>query len=43
MEIVSRYADRVLAFYNGRIIADGDPHNVLRDPDVRRYVTGRAR
>ena len=43
MEIVSRYADRVLAFYNGRIIADGEPHNVLRDPDVRRHVTGRAR
>jgi branched-chain amino acid transport system ATP-binding protein len=43
MEIVNRYADRVVAFYNGRILADGDPHDVLRDPDVRRYVTGRAR
>ncbi len=43
MEIVSRYANRVLAFYNGRIIADGEPHHVLADPDVRRYVTGGVR
>jgi branched-chain amino acid transport system ATP-binding protein len=43
MEIVSRYADRVVAFYQGRILADGDPHDVLRDPEVRRYVTGGAR
>jgi branched-chain amino acid transport system ATP-binding protein len=42
MEIVSRYADRVVAFYQGRILADGDPHNVLKDPEVRRYVTGGA-
>ena len=25
MDIVERYADRVLAFYGGRIIADGAP------------------
>ena len=43
MEIVGRYADRVLAFYNGRIIADGEPTNVLKDPEVRRYVTGGSR
>jgi branched-chain amino acid transport system ATP-binding protein len=43
MEIVGRYADRVLAFYQGRILADGDPHEVLKDQDVRRYVTGSAR
>jgi branched-chain amino acid transport system ATP-binding protein len=43
MEIVSRYADRVVAFYSGRIIADGAPGYVLRDPDVRRYVTGGLR
>src|SRR4029077_7205083 len=40
MEIVSRYADRVVAFYQGRILADGGPHNVLKDAEVRRYVTG---
>jgi branched-chain amino acid transport system ATP-binding protein len=43
MDIVSRYADRVVAFYSGRIIADGNPHHVLRDAEVRRYVTGGAR
>ena len=40
MEIVERYAARVLAFYDGRIIADGVPHTVLADRDVRRYVVG---
>jgi branched-chain amino acid transport system ATP-binding protein len=43
MEIVSRYADRVVAFYQGRILADGEPGEVLRDQEVRRYVTGGAR
>jgi branched-chain amino acid transport system ATP-binding protein len=43
MEIVSRYADRVVAFYQGRILADGDPHSVLKDPEVRRHVSGGAR
>lgn len=40
MDIVSRYTHRVLAFYEGRIIADGDPNTVLRDAEVRRYVIG---
>jgi branched-chain amino acid transport system ATP-binding protein len=43
MDIVSRYADRVVAFYSGRILADGEPRRVLTDPEVRRYVTGGAR
>ena len=43
MDIVSRYADRVVAFYSGRILADGEPGHVLNDPDVRRYVTGGVR
>jgi branched-chain amino acid transport system ATP-binding protein len=43
MEIVSRYADRVVAFYSGRILADGDPLMVLKDAEVRRYVTGGGR
>jgi branched-chain amino acid transport system ATP-binding protein len=42
MEIVGRYADRVVAFYQGRILADGNPQHVLKDPEVRRYVTGGA-
>ncbi len=40
IEIVERYADRVLAFYDGRIIADADPDIALNDPDVRQYVVG---
>lgn len=43
MDIVSKYADRVVAFYNGRILADGVPDQVLKDAEVRRYVTGGAR
>jgi ABC-type glutathione transport system ATPase component len=34
MEIVSRHADRVVAFYQGCIPADGDPRDVLKDPEV---------
>jgi branched-chain amino acid transport system ATP-binding protein len=40
MDIVRRYAARVLAFYEGRIIADGVPDVVLNDDEVRRYVVG---
>jgi branched-chain amino acid transport system ATP-binding protein len=43
MDIVSRYADRVIAFYQGRILADGEPGHVLKDKEVRLYVTGGAR
>jgi hypothetical protein len=40
MEIVERYAERVVAFYNGRVIADGPTAEVLAAEDVRRYVVG---
>jgi branched-chain amino acid transport system ATP-binding protein len=40
MDIVSRYTHRILAFYEGRIIADGEPATVLRDREVRKYVIG---
>jgi branched-chain amino acid transport system ATP-binding protein len=42
MDIVARYAQRVLAFADGRIIADGAPAAVLDDAEVRRYVIGEA-
>jgi branched-chain amino acid transport system ATP-binding protein len=42
MEIVGRYAERVLAFYEGRVIADGTPAVVLGNAEVQRYVTGVA-
>ena len=34
------YAERVIAFYEGRVIADGPPQAVLADPAVKRYVVG---
>ncbi len=40
MDIVERYADRVVAFYSGRIIADDVPEKALAMGDVKRYVTG---
>jgi branched-chain amino acid transport system ATP-binding protein len=40
MDIVSRYAQRVVAFYDGRVIADGTPRDVLATAEVRRYVIG---
>jgi branched-chain amino acid transport system ATP-binding protein len=43
MDIVRRYAGRVVAFYAGRIIADGAPATTLDEPDVQRCVTGTLR
>jgi branched-chain amino acid transport system ATP-binding protein len=40
MEVVSRFAGRVLAFYDGRIIADGPPEAVLNNAEVKRFVVG---
>jgi branched-chain amino acid transport system ATP-binding protein len=43
MDIVARYASRVVAFYSGRIIADAAPQDALQNDEVRRYVTGTLR
>ena len=43
MDIVERYAARVIAFYSGRVIADDTPAAALATDDVRRYVTGTLR
>jgi len=40
MDIVARYATRVIAFYDGRVIADAPPDEALRAAEVRRYVIG---
>ena len=40
MDIVERYADRVLAFYDGTVIADGPPHATLHDARVKEFVVG---
>ncbi len=40
MEIVARFADRVLAFYDGTVIADGPPGEALADPQVQTLISG---
>ena len=40
MEIVERYVDRVLAFYQGEVICDAPPADALKDPKVIEYVIG---
>jgi branched-chain amino acid transport system ATP-binding protein len=43
MEIVARFADRVLAFYDGTVIADGSPAAALADPQVQAFISGARR
>ena len=40
MEIVARFADRVLAFYDGTVIADGTPTETLNNPQVQELISG---
>ena len=40
MDIVARFSERVIAFYSGRVIADGPPAEVMANLEVRRYITG---
>ncbi len=42
MDVVTSYARRVLAFSEGKILADGVPGVVLADPAVRKAVLGWA-
>lgn len=42
MEIVSKHAERVLAFYEGKIIADDKPELALKDPRVLKYIVGES-
>jgi branched-chain amino acid transport system ATP-binding protein len=41
MEVVERYAPRVVAFYDGKVIADGPTAEALGNAEVREYVVGR--
>ncbi len=41
IDIVERYGTRVLAFHEGRILADGPTGVVLADPKIREHVIGR--
>jgi branched-chain amino acid transport system ATP-binding protein len=40
MEIVERFAERVLAFYDGTVIVDGTPAATLSDPHVQELISG---
>jgi branched-chain amino acid transport system ATP-binding protein len=40
LEIVASFADRVLAFYDGTVIADGTPDAALGDPKVQELISG---
>lgn len=40
MDVVYRYAGRVLVFNGGRIAADGDPQTLFADARIRRAVVG---
>jgi len=40
MDIVERYADRVLAFYDGTVIADGSPVETLENPRIQELISG---
>lgn len=42
MDVVQRYAQRVLVFDNGTVLAQGDAAGVLADPAVRKAVLGRV-
>ena len=40
MEIVESFAPRIMAFYEGQVLADSDTKTVFADPKVREYVIG---
>jgi branched-chain amino acid transport system ATP-binding protein len=40
MDVVQRYADRVLVFNEGKVIADDPPDQLFLDPAIRRHVLG---
>ncbi|TMI78693.1 MAG: ABC transporter ATP-binding protein [Bacillati bacterium ANGP1] len=42
MDVVQRYARRVLVFDNGRVIAQGETGRVLADAEVRKAILGHA-
>jgi branched-chain amino acid transport system ATP-binding protein len=40
MDIIEGFAERVLAFYDGTVIADGTPATTLADPRVQTLISG---
>ena len=40
MEIVEKFSERVVAFYNGEIIADDKPSKVFNQNNVKKFIIG---
>ncbi len=40
IEVISRYSTRLIAFYDGRVLADGPTAKVMQDDKVQELVTG---
>jgi branched-chain amino acid transport system ATP-binding protein len=42
MELVFRFASRVIVLVGGRVLVEGTPHEIAADPQVRAVYLGRA-
>jgi branched-chain amino acid transport system ATP-binding protein len=42
MDVIQRYADRMLVFNEGKVIADGTPTDLFTDPSVRKILLGKG-
>ena len=40
MEVIQRYGERMLVFDTGRVMADGEPSQVLSDPEIKKLLLG---
>ena len=42
MELVFRFASRMIVLVGGRVLVEGTPHEIAADPQVRAVYLGRA-
>ncbi len=42
MEVIQRYGERMLVFDTGRVMADGEPEQVLSDPEIKKILLGQG-
>mgnify|MGYP001490496417 FL=1 len=42
MEVIQRYGERMLVFDTGRVMADGEPEQVLSDPEIKKTLLGQG-
>ena len=40
LEVIQRYGERMLVFDTGRVMADGEPSQVLSDPEIKKTLLG---